>query len=429
MRIFFILWLGQLVSGVGSHMTYFALTLWVWQQTESATAVALILFFYQLPQIAIALFSGILVDRVSRKTLLILSDTFSACCTIAVGILAVTQTLQIWHLYVIAAIIGCFGHIQTLTYTTLIPMLVPEENHLRATSMGAMADYSINIFAPALAGILYPIIGLLGITVIDMGTFAIAAFTLLIIPIPTNNPTDKANAITNNNSPSLWQTITWGFRYIFNHLELRSLMIVLSIFTFLHQIGETLYQPMILARTGGDAQLLGIIVAAAGVGGLIGGGILTVTGGFRSPRRGLIVGILSVGLGKLIFGLGTGPMFWTSARLGTSISEPVIFSTYTAYWYATVPVQMQGRAFAADHLVGLVVEASASLVAGPLADRVFQPAASSVFGATFSANSGLGIFLLYGLIAIGILIIGIVSITQLPPLPNFGRDISKLPPH
>ncbi|MEM1242721.1 MAG: MFS transporter, partial [Cyanobacteria bacterium P01_H01_bin.26] len=48
MRTFIILWLGQIASSVGSHMTYFALTLWVWQQTESATAVALILFFYQL---------------------------------------------------------------------------------------------------------------------------------------------------------------------------------------------------------------------------------------------------------------------------------------------------------------------------------------------------------------------------------------------
>lgn len=141
-------------------MTYFSLTLWVWQKAESATAIALILFFYQLPQIAIALFSGILVDRVSRKRLLVLSDTASACCTLSVGLLAITQALQIWHLYLIATILGCFGHLQTLTYTTTVPILVPPQHHVRATSMGAIAGYGTVIVAPAIAGVLYPQIGL-----------------------------------------------------------------------------------------------------------------------------------------------------------------------------------------------------------------------------------------------------------------------------
>ena len=420
MRTFILLWLGQIASSVGSHMTYFALTLWVWQQTESATAVALILFFYQLPQIAIALFSGLLVDRVSRKILLILSDTAAACCTISVGILAITQTLHVWHLYVIAAIIGCFGHIQTLTYTTVVPMLVSQEHHMRATSMGAMADYSTSIFAPALAGILYPIVGLFGITAIDMGTFAIAILTLLLIAIPSNHHKDNTN--NNSNSTSLWITITFGFRYIFSHPELRAMVIVLSCFAFLHQIGETIYQPMILALTDSDIQMLGTIVAAAGVGGLIGGGILAIGGGFRNPKRGLLMGILSVGLGKLIFGLGQGPVIWTSARLGTSISEPVIFSTYTAYWYANVPANVQGRTFAADHLIGLVIGASASLIAGPLADYVFEPAAQIPdLGSVIGTHHGAGITLLYILTAIGICLVGIVSRTHLPPMRHLGK--------
>ncbi|MGD1857228.1 MAG: MFS transporter [Leptolyngbyaceae cyanobacterium] len=405
-RTFIILWLGQIASSVGSHMTYFALTLWVWQQTESATAVALILFFYQLPQIAIALFSGLLIDRISRKLLLIISDTGSACCTISVGILAITQLLQVWHLYVIAAVIGSFGHIQSLTYTTIVPMLVPPEQHVRATGLGAMAGYSSGIFAPALAGVLYPLIGLFGITAIDMGTFAIAVLTLLFVTIPASHHKD------NTETTALWQTITFGFRYIFNHPNLRAMVIVLSCFAFLDQIGATIYQPMILARTGGDAKLLGTIVAAAGVGGLIGGGILTASGGFRNPRRGLLIGMLSVGIGKLVFGLGQSPIVWTGARLGTSVSEAITFSTYTTCWYAMVPSDLQGRAFAADHLISLVVGASASLVAGPLVDYVFEPVVrTSVLGSVM--GDGAGIALLYAIAAIGILSVGIFGKHQL----------------
>ena len=406
-------------------MTYFALTLWVWQQTESATAVALILFFYQLPQIAIALFSGLLIDHVSCKALLIISDTGSACCTISVGILAITHTLQVWHLYVIAAVIGSFGHIQSLTYTTIIPMLVPEKHHVRATSRCAMAGYSTGIFAPALAGVLYPLIGLFGITAIDMGTFAIAALTLLTIPIPNKHPADTASEKTDTTS-SLWQTLTFGFRYIFNHPQLRVLMMIFSCFVFLDQIAETIYQPMILARTGSDTQLLGTVVAATGVGGLIGGAILTVTGGFRHPKRGLLIGILSVGLGTLIFGLGQGPVVWTGARLGSSISEPMIFSTYTACWYATVPAHIQGRAFATDHLIGLSVGALASLVAGPLADYVFEPSVwMSIFSPIADTSPGFGMTVLYNLTAAGILTVGLISITQLPPLPSLGKSAEK----
>ncbi|MEM1243053.1 MAG: MFS transporter, partial [Cyanobacteria bacterium P01_H01_bin.26] len=411
-RTFIILWLGQIASSVGSHMTYFALTLWVWQQTESATAVALILFFYQLSQIAIALFSGLLIDRISRKALLIISDTGSACCTISVGILAITQTLQVWHLYVIAAVIGSFGHIQSLTYTTVIPMLVPPEHHVRATGLGAMAGYSTGIFAPALAGVLYPLIGLFGITAIDMGTFAIAVLALLFISIPNNPDQDR----TDSSSP-IWQRLTVGFRYIFNQPALRTMVIVLSSFAFLDHIGETIYQPMILARTDGNTQLLGTVVAAAGVGGLIGGAMLTISGGFQNPRRSLFIGMLSVGIGKLIFGLGQGPAVWTSARLGSSISEPIIFGTYTACWYAIVPAKLQGRAFAADHLIGLLIGAAASLVAGPLADYVFEPAAqTSTLG-----SAGAGMALLYGLTAIGLLLVGVIGRTQLPPLPYLGK--------
>jgi len=105
-KTFIILWLGQLFSSVGSAMTYFTLTLWVWQKTESATAIALILVFYQLPQVIITPLTGILIDRTSRKQLLIISDTGSAFCTISVGILAFLGTLQVWHIYLIARVFG-----------------------------------------------------------------------------------------------------------------------------------------------------------------------------------------------------------------------------------------------------------------------------------------------------------------------------------
>ena len=326
MRTFTLLWLGQMASSVGSSMTYFALTLWVWQQTQSATAIALILVFYQFPQLFTTLICGILVDRIPHKLLLIFSDTGAASCTITVGILSALNLLQLWHIYLIAIIIGCFGNLQTLTYTTLVPLLVPQKHHTRASSMGAMVGYGSDIISPAFAGLLYPTVGLLGITSIDLGTFAIALLTLLFVCIPSSTthpsqcsptkvphqfsspethppqsplikgggsgpplrPTDtlceNQEGVRGGSStaaqlskedaefpsePSFWRTVTFGFRYIASHRRLLVMVVMLSTFSFLNQMNHTLYQPLVLLRTGDDTRLLGLVVAASGLGGVV----------------------------------------------------------------------------------------------------------------------------------------------------------------
>ena len=416
MRTFIILWAGQLASSIGSSMTYFALTLWVWQQTESATAIALILVFYQLSQTAISPISGILVDRVSRKHLLIMSDTGAACCTISVGILAGFQLLQLWHIYLIAAIIGCFGNIQVLTYSTLVPLIVPKQHHTRANSMGAMVGYGAGILSPAFAGMLYPSIGLLGITGIDMGTFAIAILTLFLIKIP---PIKKKSTDTLQKSGSkktkqkIWHEVTFGFRYIASQSSLLAMVIALSAFMFLDQISDTLYQPMILAQTGGDTQILGLIVAASGIGGVVGAIALSIWGGFRRRVFSMLAGFIGTGLSKCLFGLGSTSGVWISTQFGASLHSPLIMSSYMAVWYAKVSPELQGRVFASDYLVGTVIGTSASLSAGLLADHIFEPAMqshhwfTSYLGALVGTEPGNGTALLIVISSIGMVCIGI----------------------
>ncbi|ERN42439.1 major Facilitator superfamily [Rubidibacter lacunae KORDI 51-2] len=431
MRTFIFLWLGQLASSVGSSMTYFALNLWVWQQTQSATAIALILVFYQLPQIAISPLSGLLADRVSRKRLLILSDTASACCTVAVGILAALQILQLWHVYLIAAVVGSFGNIQALTYSTLIPLIVPKQHHTRASSMGTMVGYGANIFSPALAGLLYPQIGLLGITLIDMSTFAIAMLTLLITPIPaivnryqdtqkqqfTLQTTPQKIENVEETKRNIWHEVTFGFRYIASQPSLLAMVVAMSVFAFLHQVSETLCQPMILARTGGDTQILGLVVAVSGLGGVVGAIALSIWGGFRRRLAGILAGFIGTGFSYLMLGLGRLSGLWATARFGSSFHNPLVMSSYMAVWYAKVAPKYQGRVFAADYLVGIVIESTAGLSAGLLADRILEPALQSggwlavYLGGWIGTGPGSGMALLITMSAMGMVLIGIMGFT------------------
>ncbi|MEL6381418.1 MAG: MFS transporter, partial [Cyanobacteria bacterium J06626_18] len=159
MRAFFRIWIGQLVSTMGSYMTVFALMIWVWDITGMATSLALVAFFSQLPRIVVTPIAGIIVDRFPRKYLMILGDVVAMLCTVIIGLLHWGDRLQIWHLYSAVALYGCFGQVQTLAYSTSIALLVPQKDYTRAESMVAAVNYSGAIFSPILAGSLYPLIG------------------------------------------------------------------------------------------------------------------------------------------------------------------------------------------------------------------------------------------------------------------------------
>jgi MFS family permease len=150
-RTFVILWFGQLVSTIGTYMSGFALELWTWETTGSATALALMGFFFQMPRIVINLAAGVIVDRVSRKQLMLLGDIIAALSSgLLLGLYLIDQ-LQIWQLYLTTAITSVFSQLQELAYAASVSSLVPPQHYTRTSSMGSALHYGSLILAPALA--------------------------------------------------------------------------------------------------------------------------------------------------------------------------------------------------------------------------------------------------------------------------------------
>ncbi|MEM1290231.1 MAG: MFS transporter [Cyanobacteria bacterium P01_H01_bin.162] len=406
MRTFTLIWFGQLVSAIGSRMTFFALTLWAWDATGAATTLALVGLFFQLPQIPTTLFAGVIVDRVNRKTLMLLGDATTAIATLMIGGLYLTQQLAIWHLYLVAMLAGSFSQIQMLAYQASLSLLVPQQQYTRAASMGAIVRYGSQIFAPALAGMLYPVIQLSGIVGIDLATFAIAFITLLLAPIP--QPSKAAPQ-----SEHWTRQLTFGFRHIWQQPQLKALLLFTLMFVFAHDLGSALYQPMILARTGGSAQALASVAAAAGVGGVAGAVIVSLWGGPKRRVWGLLVGYMGAGLSKLVFGLGRSLTVWVPAQVCSSLNFPLLGSCRSALWMAQVAPDIQGRVFAANSLVTQVASILATGLAGPLADRLFEPAMMSNSGLAnwlsplFGSGAGAGMAVLYTACSAALLLLGI----------------------
>lgn len=413
MRTFTIIWLGQLVSNIGSYMTGFALTIWAWQLTESTTALVLVDFFYDFPQIPVALVAGIIVDRFNRKYLMMYGDAIAAFSTLILLVLLFSHQLLLWHLYLASAVMGGFGQIQGLAYSTSITTLVPAQHYTRANSMNSMIHYGSIIIAPAVAGLLYPIIGLKGILGIDLVTFGVAILTLLPSHIPQPPPEIKSESWQQAGKFSRWrQEATFGLRYIWKSPHLLRLLMITALFWFFHDLGSAIDDPMILARSGGNTQTLGLIGAAAGIGGITGAILLTVWGGPKKRIHGLLMGFMGAGIAKTLFGFGQNLKVWMPAQFCSSLNFPLLDSSETALWMENVAPELQGRVFAANSLVLQGVSTLATLLAGPLAEGIFEPFVRSsrvagLMGPLFGTQSGAGTALLYVLTSLGLITVSI----------------------
>lgn len=407
LRDFIIIWVGQLISIIGSSMTSFATNLWAWELTNQATTLTLTSFFTILPSIFITPISGLIVDRCNRKLLMVLGDTVAVCLTFMILFLYFTNQLEIWHLYVINAIRGTFNQIQALAYSTSVVLMVPKRHYARASSMEFLSGYGADIVAPALAGYLYFVIGLAGMALIDVITFAIAISTVILIRIP--QPVTKVKQHLTN----IWQEVGFGWRYILARKSLLALAFISLLFWLAHDVGGALYAPMILARSHNNAVLLGSLASAAGIGGVVGALIFSAWGGFKHRIHGVLLGMIGAGLSKMFFGLGNTPSVWMTAQFCSSLNFPLNGSSETAIWLAKVAPNVQGRVFAARSLLLQLGSAVAYLIAGPLADNVFEPAMQSksnvlfILGRLFGTDTGAGMAVIYTICAFLMLLVGI----------------------
>ena len=432
MRTFTLIWFGQLVSTLGTYMTLFALTLWVWDKTGSATALVLVGFFSRLPMIITTSFAGLIVDRFNRKHLMLLGDAVSALATIFIGALYLTQQLQIWHLYMILFVAGGFGQIQALAYQASVSLIVSKQHYTRTGSMASIVHYGSNIAGPALAGIFYPLIGLPGIIAIDLVTFTVAFTTLLIASIPQpkqQTELQEQPVVQKQAEPGSWfAEFTFGYRHVWKQPGLKALLLITVLFTFAHDLGAALHSPMILARTDGSAQALASVSVVTGIAGVTGAVIISVWGGPKRRINGVLGGYIGAGLSKTVFGLGQSLTVWLPAQMCSSLNFPLLGSSRTALWMDKIAPDIQGRVFAANDLMIQGASAGAVLLAGPLADHLLEPAMmldkplANLLGFGFGAGAGAGMAVLYTLCALVMVLAGVGGFL-IPSLRNLETEL------
>ena len=426
LRPFITIWLGQLISILGSEITHFAITIWVWEITGKATPLSFIMLFSKIPSIIAAIFAGAIVDRYNRKFLMFFGDTASCLSTIFLLILLLTNRLEIWHLYITAAVNGLFGYFQDLAYSSSLSLLVPKQHYTRATVLNDyVSGFGANILAPALAGGLYYLIGLQGIMAIDLITFVIAIYLLSLVQIP--QPIPNTDSVQNNN---LWQNLTFGFRYIIKRKSLLMMVIFLIIFYFIDRVISGIESPMILARSGNNTAIFASVHTATAIGGAIGGILLSIWGGFKRRIDGFLLGTILTFISAIAFGIANTPSLWLITTFFAALFWPIIGSSENAIWLSKVPSEIQGRVFAARFLMTQIPLPIALAMTGIVADNFFEPAMmprgslTPLLGDLFGTGLGSGMAVQYTLFAFFGVILGLAgyAFSQLRDIENILPD-------
>jgi len=423
-----IVMIGQAISILASSMTGFALSIWVFQQTNSATSLGIMQTAFTLPYLLIIPVAGVMVDRYNRKLMMAISDLAAGLGTLVILILYVTNNLQVWHFYLVNAIIGLGNAFQWPAYSAAITTMVSKEQYGRANGMMSLVQAGPNVVAPLLAGALLPFIGLVGIMLIDVTTFILAIGALLLVHIPP--PVKTVDGLEGKGN--FLHEATFGFKYIFKRPSLLGYVILLFIANFFLGIPNSVQVPMVLLRTGNDSLILGAVETAGAISWTLGSILMSVWGGPKRRMNGALLGwVFYCILGNIIFALGRGLEVWVPVLLIAGLGSNLGIATSQAILQAKVAPDVQGRVFSARRMLTWFPDTFTPILGGALADYVMEPAMksqtwlSTVFGGLVGKTPGSGMALMMivaGLLTIITLLMGFV-------IPKIRKLEDLLPDH
>lgn len=423
MRVFTTVWFGQMVSAFGSNLTAFAIGVWVYRRTESATLFSLLSLIVLLPGLLIAPLAGAIADRWDRRKVMLMSDVGASFGTLAIALLLYYDSLAVWHVVLAVTAISVFGTFQWPAFSAATTLLVPKEHLGRASGMTQFGQAAATIFAPLAAGFLYVVVRLHGIILIDYATFLFSVLTLFIVRFPRPEVSEEGKKARG----SIWREGLYGWGFIKQRPGLLGLLLFFAAINFTSGIGNVMLGPLVLSFAG-TAQL-GTIITVLGFG-MMGGSILmSVWGGPKRRVHGILAFGMLQGVALMVGGMGPSALLVGAAGFLLAFVTPIISGSSQVIWQTKTPPDVQGRVFATRSMIGQLSLPLAYLLAGPLADKLFQPLVEGplarTVGGVIGTGQGRGIGLLFIVAGCLPVLAGIAAYAY----PRVRRVEDELPDH
>lgn len=330
-------WASQTASQLGSAMTSYALILWVYTAERSAMAVSLMTFCSYVPYVLASLFAGGFVDAHSKKKVMLLADSAAAACTAGVLALYGLGRLEVGHIYLANLVTGLMNAFQAPAASVVTGQLAPEGELARVSGLNSFSTSLTMVLAPVLASSLFAWGGLQWVLWVDLASFAAASLLLLFgisVPEAKGGASKEAAPLAGCGE---------GLAFLRRERGLLTVVLTLALLNFFSRLTyENILSPMLLARSGGSSLVLGAVNAVMGVGGILGGVLVSARKTLRDPVRAIYAAAgASFLLGDLLMALGRGGPVWALAALAASLPMPFIFCGAEP---AAVPADAAGHA-------------------------------------------------------------------------------------
>jgi MFS family permease len=424
LRTYYVLVATQGVSQLGSNISLLAVGIAVFMKTSHATPIAIISFCQTLPWLLGAGLTGALADRYDRRRLMILANVgFVGTSGLLLASFA-SGAFQLWHLYALTLISSTIGTLEQPALQASVAMLVPDRHRNRANAIGQMTGPAANAIAPMIAGLLYAVAGVTSAILIDIATFVLAAVVLMAVRIPMPAKTAEGAAMRG----AVWRQAFDGLAYLWRRPTLLGLTLVVSSVSFVMGALGVLILPYPLARTH-STLAFGIVLATADVGFILGSAAMAAWGGTRSRIHTVMLALLGAGLLLTLTGVARNTPELAAAFFAFMFMLPFVNSASTSIFQAKVAPDLQARVFAAKGQIAALTMPLAYLIAGPLVDRVAEPAVRSPGWRAVAwlvgdhAGAGMGLLLVIGGLATAAL--SLVAYA----LPAMRRLEATLPDH
>lgn len=401
LKTFYIFLAGQFISQFGSKMTSYGLILWAYKQSGSVLSAALLSVSYLVPEVLLNFIAGSLSETWDKKRIMLIADGIAAILSCSILGMLLAGYMQLEYLYVINFILGITDAFQSPASEVTVSLIVSKDNYMKTSGLQSLFNACTTIFYPVIATALYAFSGLVTILLIDLCTFLFAFFTLLIgVQIPKV-------IIKGEAKESVWDKCLNGIRYLKQEIGLLELIAFMAFVNLIASIYNTNLAPMILARTENNDLQLGIVSGTIGVAGLV-GSLLVNKAGNGKKKIPVILNIMSFSflVCNSMLGIGRNYYVWTIAVFMGNVMIPTLTANVTYIMRTHVPIEMQGRVFSARNTLQYLTIPIGNLLGGILADDIFEPFMSGLFGRQglieklVGSGRGSGMALLYVVLGI-----------------------------
>lgn len=402
MRKFILLWLGELISGIGSGMTAFALLIYVFDMTGSTGYVSAIVLAAFLPTILLSPLGGVLADRYDRRLLMIIGDLFSG-----LGLVYILWNIHMGINSMLPIMIGVtfngmFVALLEPSFKATVTDLLSKDDYTKANGMVQIAANSRYLVSPILAGILLTISDIRLILILDICTFFLTVLTISLV----RNSIAKS---LKKEKEGIWIELREGFAVLKSYIGVRTLVILMSLVCFFIGFVQTLTVPMILAVS--NAKTLGILESSCAVGMLAGSVIIGIFGLKNRYVRCLSLAGMSASIFMAMTGISADLYITGTGMFLFFASLPFINASADVLVRNNVENKVQGRVWGIISLLSQAGTAVAYAVSGLMADYISEPLLvkdgflENSVGRIIGTGQGRGIGLMLIISGVGMLIV------------------------